>query len=331
MSYIGNTPANQNFVAGADQFSGTGSQLAFTLSRNVNTVFDIFVAISNVPQDPYSAYSVSGSTLTFTSAPPSGTGNIYVTYRATNVQTFVPSPGATVGGSFGIQGNLNFFGTGNRITGDFSNATVANRVIFQSSTTNGNTVINLIPNGTATTCAFGMDTDPALTNSSTGSFNLVASTDVRLAAGIRGTGTYLPITFYTNGSERARIATNGDFSFNSGYGSAAVAYGCRAWVNFNGSGTVAIRGSGNVTSITDNGVGNYTVNFTTAMPDANYGVNFGVGGGGAGLNSGFVAGVLTSTQYGTASNKTTSVVQFTTGDYTATLRDLGEIYVSIFR
>ncbi len=63
---------------------------------------------------------------------------------------------------------------------------------------------------------------------------------------------------------------SGDLSFNSGYGSAAVAYGCRAWVNFNGTSTVAIRASGNVTSITDNGTGDYTMNFTTAMPDANY-------------------------------------------------------------
>ncbi len=45
---------------------------------------------------------------------------------------------------------------------------------------------------------------------------------------------------------------------------------CRAWVNFNGTGTVAIRASFNVSSITDNGAGNYTVNFTNAMPDANY-------------------------------------------------------------
>jgi hypothetical protein len=49
-----------------------------------------------------------------------------------------------------------------------------------------------------------------------------------------------------------------------------VAYGCRAWVNFNGTGTVAIRASGNVTSITDNGTGLYSVNFANAMPDANY-------------------------------------------------------------
>jgi hypothetical protein len=51
----------------------------------------------------------------------------------------------------------------------------------------------------------------------------------------------------------------------------APVYAARAWVNFNGTSTVAIRASGNVTSITDNGTGDYTVNFTTAMPDANYG------------------------------------------------------------
>lgn len=55
-------------------------------------------------------------------------------------------------------------------------------------------------------------------------------------------------------------------------GSAPLAF-CRAWVNFNGTGTVAIRASYNVTSITDNGAGDYTVNFTTAMPDANYSVS----------------------------------------------------------
>jgi hypothetical protein len=54
-------------------------------------------------------------------------------------------------------------------------------------------------------------------------------------------------------------------------GSAPI-YGARAWVNFNGTGTVAIRASGNVTSITDGGVGIYTINFTTAMPDSNYGI-----------------------------------------------------------
>jgi hypothetical protein len=70
--------------------------------------------------------------------------------------------------------------------------------------------------------------------------------------------------------ERMRIDSSGNFKMNSGYGSVATAYGCRAWVNFDGTGTVAIRASGNVSSIVDNGTGDYTINFTTAMPDANY-------------------------------------------------------------
>jgi hypothetical protein len=82
-----------------------------------------------------------------------------------------------------------------------------------------------------------------------------------------------PMTFYTNSSERMRIDSSGNLQFNSGYGSVATAYGCRAWVNFNGTGTVAIRASGNVTSITDLGTGYYQINFTTAITDGNYCVN----------------------------------------------------------
>jgi hypothetical protein len=82
-----------------------------------------------------------------------------------------------------------------------------------------------------------------------------------------------PITFATANTERVRIDTSGNLLFNSGYGSVATAYGCRAWVNFNGTGTVAINGSGNVSSITDRGTGLYTANFTTAMPDVNYSVS----------------------------------------------------------
>jgi hypothetical protein len=63
----------------------------------------------------------------------------------------------------------------------------------------------------------------------------------------------------------------------------APVYGVRAWVNFNGTGTVAINASGNVSSITDRGVGAYTVNFTTALPSANYAV-FGSVESGSGNN-----------------------------------------------
>jgi hypothetical protein len=88
---------------------------------------------------------------------------------------------------------------------------------------------------------------------------------------VRSTGTN-EMAFLSAGTERMRIDSAGTLQFNSGYGSVAPAYGCRAWVNFNGTGTVAIRASGNVSSITDLGTGAYRVNFATAMPDANYAV-----------------------------------------------------------
>jgi hypothetical protein len=66
----------------------------------------------------------------------------------------------------------------------------------------------------------------------------------------------------------------GTLQFNNGYGSVATAYGCRAWVNFNGVGTIAIRASGNVSSLTDNGTGDYTLNFATGLVDNNYAAIF---------------------------------------------------------
>jgi hypothetical protein len=93
MSYIGSPPASQAFAPGTDTFSGTGSQTAFTLSRNVATVNDILVVVNNVEQQP-SHYSVSTSTLTFSTAPSSGTNNIYVRYLSTNLITIAPQAGS---------------------------------------------------------------------------------------------------------------------------------------------------------------------------------------------------------------------------------------------
>ena len=105
-------------------------------------------------------------------------------------------------------GNLTFTGTGNRILGDFSNATFANRVAFQSSTTNGATQVTAIPNGTGTTASFVGFNNSDPTNSSFGFFGAL-SAEVRITSGIAGTGTYYPLTFLTGGSERLRIDING--------------------------------------------------------------------------------------------------------------------------
>lgn len=75
----------------------------------------------------------------------------------------------------------------------------------------------------------------------------------------------------------------------------APLYMGRAWVNFNGIGTVTIRASGNVTSITDNGVGDYTVNFTTAMPDESYSWAISCNGNAGGMQLGAqLSGTATS-------------------------------------
>jgi hypothetical protein len=71
--------------------------------------------------------------------------------------------------------------------------------------------------------------------------------------------------------ESMRIDSSGNLQFNSGYGSVATAYGCRAWVNFDGTTSPGtIQASGNVSSVTRIGTGEFNVNFTTALPDANY-------------------------------------------------------------
>ncbi len=102
----------------------------------------------------------------------------------------------------------------------------------------------------------------------------------------------------------------------------------KAWITFNGTaGTVT--NAFNVGSITKNSTGNYTLNFTTAMPNANYAVNFGVCAGGSGLNASFVGYVISATQYGAPTNKTTSVCQVGFGDYTSTPRDFAELYVTV--
>ena len=97
----------------------------------------------------------------------------------------------------------------------------------------------------------------------------------------------------------------------------------KAWVNFNGTGTVAIRAGYNVSSITDNGVGNYTVNFTTAMSDSNYAWNIGTGRTGA--NNG---GGIASTNETVPTASLLRVIRFN-----ETWGGLDEIYmcVSIFR
>jgi hypothetical protein len=144
----------------------------------------------------------------------------------------------------------------------------------------------------------------------------VSSGALEIIAGTSGN-----IVSYTNGAERMRIDSAGLLKFNSGYGSVATAYGCRAWINFNGTGTPAIRASGNVSSITDNGTGNYTVNFTTAMPDANYSVGHALK---------FQAGATLNDAQFQFINSSANIQVFTSDD-ASTAFDFAFICVQVFR
>lgn len=202
----------------------------------------------------------------------------------------------------------------------------------------------------------------------------------------------------TGGVQRGQFDSSGNFKFNSGYGSVATAYGCRAWVNFNGSantnlsGTYArtspsttltvtatahglivgssvnldfttgtgldgiytvvtvadantftittvastttsgnvtllrntIRASGNVSSITDNGTGDYTVNFTTALVDANYSANVTADVGG-------VADFAVACTGDNTTARTTSLVRFRIGTTGGLSADSTVVQVAIFR
>lgn len=144
----------------------------------------------------------------------------------------------------------------------------------------------------------------------------IASTTVTLSANANTTLSSDPVAFY--------IA---DKSLSPGLVAGQL---CRAWVNFNGTSTVAIRASYNVSSITDNGTGDYTVNFTTAMPDANYSVGVGTGlvgsGAGAGPTQLFASGgTLTDVP------PTTTSIRITTLNYSGIFADLSRICVAIFR
>jgi hypothetical protein len=154
--------------------------------------------------------------------------------------------------------------------------------------------------------------------SSTGNLNFNADTN---SAGNKA------IVFKYQGVEEARIDSSGNLKFNSGYGSVATAYGCRAWINFDGSsGSIGTgRASGNISSVTDNTTGDYTLNFSNAMPDANYAAI-------ASANSaaGGVVGIALIPDYPNATQTTSSLRLRSVTTATASF-DAVNFYVAIFR
>lgn len=150
MSYIGNAPISAAFLV--DTFSGTGSQTAFTMTVAPANTSSIIVAVTGVVQDP-STYSVSGTTLTFSAAPPSGTSNISVRYLgipASGVTTtayrtvtnFTATAGQT---SFSVPsytvGYIDVYRNGVRLVSTDYTATTGTTVVLTNACTVGDAVV----------------------------------------------------------------------------------------------------------------------------------------------------------------------------------------------
>jgi hypothetical protein len=150
---------------------------------------------------------------------------------------------------------------------------------------------------------------------------------VDIQATYNGAGSFGPLKFTTSGTERGRFDTSGNFLFNSGYGSVATAYGCRAWANWNGSSASPItpRASGNIGSITKSSTGEFTVNFTTAMPDTNYSV---VGTGQRANTNLVIVSIKGSASYNSIN---TGSVNIRTTDEAGNLVDALAVCVAVFR
>ena len=119
MPFIGKEPQNHYITPTKDRFSGDASTTAFTLSRSVALPSDLEVFVDNVQQEPTVAYTISGTTLTFTGTPATGTNNIYAIHRGGGMQTLQPQDGqagdfstlnasgaATIGGDLTVTGNI---------------------------------------------------------------------------------------------------------------------------------------------------------------------------------------------------------------------------------
>ncbi len=312
MSYIGNEPI-VSATRTVTEVTATAGQTSFTPNGGYTVGFlDVFINGSKLTNTDFTA--TNGTTVTLNEAAQAGDIVRLEALGTFLTSSAVPLTGGNITGNLNVSGNL---GVGTTSPG--ARLQVSGEAIFGGAGTYQTVSVN--------------------NNSTTGGGSFAVQQNGNTRGGISVSGAWLGdtssdlsiyatapnIRFYTNNSssERMRITSGGDLQFNSGYGSVATAYGCRAWVNFNGTGTVAIRSSGNVSSITDNGTGDYTLNFTTAFPDTNYSFV----GSLRREAAGFAAGVVSP---GSTDGKSTSSLQVRTG-YATTQYDYPEINVSIFR
>jgi len=188
--------------------TGTGALVFATNPVLVTPTIGAATAISLT----FSDTSVQSTAWLGTAAAGTLTGT---TLKSTVITSSLTSVGTLTGLTVG--GNLTITGTSRQVIGDFDNATVANRTLFKTATTNASTGIYAVPNGTNTGASWQAANNVDPTNASKILIATNGSTDVQLVSGINGTGTYLPLSFYTNGSQKMQLTTGGNLSLTGNY------------------------------------------------------------------------------------------------------------------
>jgi len=222
MAVIGNSSTQQAFTPAVDYFSGNASTTAFTLSRPVASVAQVQVVVNNVAQNPSSAYTISSNTITFTSAPSSGTNNIYVYYTSPITDVIAPGQGTVTATSMASSTGTGavVLATSPTITtptvsGD---ATISGLTVGKGGSAVANNVavgVSALTNNTSGAGNIGIGKQ-ALTTNTTGSDNTAVgdSSQLGTTTGIRnvsaGSGTlYANTTGSYNVAMGAPEATNG--------------------------------------------------------------------------------------------------------------------------
>lgn len=243
MSYIGNTATTQAFTPAVDFFNGDGSTVAFTLSKPVASVAQVQAVISNVPQNPGSAYTVSGNTITFTSAPPSGTSNIYVYYTSpiTQVGALAQLSSTPAPQYFYINNAAPLGGATNPIVGQSGSADnyVQSYILNTSTGTSASADFTAYPNN-GTDASGWVDMGITGSNYSSATYSVTGPNESYLfgsapsGSGKTGnlviatdsTGTTNNIQFYNGGFNKAKNAQSATISANGlGLGSAVATSG----------------------------------------------------------------------------------------------------------
>lgn len=213
------------------------------------------------------------------------TGNVAITGNETVGGTLGVTGATSLSSTLGVTGNVAVNTNKFNVTATSGNTTIAgtlgvtgdvavNTNKFNVTASSGDTAIAGNLGVTGDTTVYGVIYADDSTTANTPVISFTGDTNTGIGRSAADT-----LDFITNGNPRFRIESTGQIKavYESQVGTdyntqLDNGYLCRAWVNFNGTGTVAIRASGNVTSITDNATGDYTVNFTNAMPDIDYSI-----------------------------------------------------------